>query len=100
MTEDENDKKICSKSFKIILYKKHENRTIPVYSCIYKKRVSLMCVPQPESVFCSIDLVTPSSSVDDCPRPTDRLVINIEYLVNQKTFFDSNLRMTAKKIDQ
>jgi len=59
MTEDENDKKICSKSFKIILYKKHENRTIPVYSCIYKKSVSpYLCVPQPESVFCSIDLVT------------------------------------------
>ena len=41
MTEDENDK-YCSKSFKIILYKKHENRTIPVYSCI--KSVSPICV--------------------------------------------------------
>ena len=70
MTEDENDKN-CSKSFKIILYKKHENRTIPVYSCIYKKMcVPYLCVPQPESVFCSIDLVTPSPSVDDRPRPT------------------------------
>ena len=59
MTEDENDKQKCSKSFKIILYKKHENRTIPVYSCIYNKSVSpYLCVPQPESVFCSIDLVT------------------------------------------
>ena len=100
MTEDENDKQKCSKSFKIILYKKHENRTIPVYSCIYKKSVSpYLCVPQPESVFCSIDLVTPSF-VDDRPRPTDGLVISIEYLVNQKTFFDSNLRMTAKEFDQ
>ena len=34
--------------------------------------------PQPESVFCSIDLE------------------HLEYLANQKNVFDSNLRMTAK----
>ena len=42
--------------------------------CVPSKCVS----PQPESVFCSIDLE------------------HLEYLANQKTFFDSNLRMTAK----
>ena len=101
MTEDENDKQKCSKSFKIILYKKHENRTIPVYSCIYKKSVSPICVcPSLNPYFVQQIQLQPPSSVDDRPRPTDGLVIYIEYLVNQKTFFDSNLRMTAKEFDQ
>jgi len=75
MTEDENDKK-CSKSFKIILYK--NTKIVNQYIHVFTNVTPLNVCPQPESVFCSIDLE------------------HLEYLANQKTFFDSNLRMTAK----